>query len=418
MLYKLKHSTYILYVLFLIFCFFPYLRILPFNLDSQPNALILSLVIFILNFRGKIAKNLGTILLMLVSALPLMVISNFSLLGLKAFLPYLSLFFISYATYQVLKCFGGIPYKLFKYVVFIWFVVGLIQSTIYPSFCDFFLYRSDNLTMLATGRGVTSLAVEPTFYGMICIFLLMINYLNFSECEQKRLIDCLLLIQILFFSKSTTCFIIAILAVLTYGFFKLFVGKHKVRWISIFLLCGCVILIAFSFLLQHSEIRFAEALRYMINNPSTFVLMDVSVNIRFVHAVFPILGFFENGFMPHGLGVFNEYLTELINDEYWGNFIIKDIPTVNIIVSSLCASLYELGIFALPFLFTLIRSFLKLKHKKYALFCLITLLVMMLNHMNYNQAILPMFIGNIMYLSNLKGTSPSINISSTSKYLI
>ena len=405
MLYKLNKSTHILYVLFLIFCFFPYLRILPFNIDSQPNALILSMVIFILNFKGKITKSLGSLLLMLVSALPLMVISNLNMLGLKAFIPYFSLFFVSYATYQVLKNLGGIPYKLFKCVVFVWFIVGLIQSTIYPSFCEVFLYRSDNLKMLATGRGVTSLAVEPTFYGMICIFLFMINYLNFSECEQKKLIDLLLIIQIIFFSKSTTCFIIVILSVLMYGVFKLFVSKHKIRWLYLLLLCGGVVAFTFSFLLQHSEIRFAKALMYMVENPQTFVLMDVSVNIRFVHAVFPILGFIENGFMPHGLGVFNEYLNELINDEYWGNFIIQDIPTVNILVSSLGASLYELGIFAVPFLFTLIRSFLKLKHKKYAIFCLIIFLVMMLNHMNYNQAILPMFIGNIMYLSSLNENS-------------
>ncbi len=54
---------YLIYI-FYFFCLFPYVQILPFNTDSQPNALIVAIILFCSQKSGgKINKSLFLLLL-------------------------------------------------------------------------------------------------------------------------------------------------------------------------------------------------------------------------------------------------------------------------------------------------------------------------------------------------------------------
>lgn len=394
----------ILLLAFLFFCFFPYIRILPLDLDSQPNALILSIPIILFIAKGEINKDISWLIFILIAATVCMLLSNPNNEGIRILTTYLSLTLITYATYLSLKYFRGIPYSFYEYVVLIWFIVGFVQYTIYPSFMDFLILRSNNSILLEHGRGVTSLAVEPTFYGMICLLLLMINHLNFRFENKYHMINLLLLIQLIIFSRSTTCFGIIIITIFTYGIYMILQSKYRIRW---FLLCFLLMIIGYfiaTWLINNLNIRATNALRVLINTPSEFLVMDYSVNRRFVHAFFPIKGFIDNLGMPHGLGHFDEYLQDLTKNESWNVLINYDISNEKRITASLGASLFELGVFSFPLYYVIIRSFKKIaSNNPKAILCEFLLFSLMLNHMNFNQAILPMFIGNLIYTASKSG---------------
>lgn len=398
-LFNRKFASFLL-ILFLVFCFFPYLRLLPLNLDSQPNALLLSFVVILLFKQTRINKDIAWLLFVLIAAIVCMVVSWEDTLGLRILTNYLSLFFVSYATYLALKYFKGIPYNLFKWVVGIWFIVGIIQYFIWPSFLSFLLLRSDNATMIEHGRGVTSLAPEPTFYAMICLLLLIVNQLNFRYKSCFKSIAALLIIQI-FLSRSTTCFFIIAISVFLYGIFKLLKSKYRIRWLCGVIIVGCIGYYSVFHLMENVDIRLTMALRHLLDDPSTFLSMDYSVNNRFMHAFFPFKGFFDDLGMPHGFGHFDDYLQDIVKNPIYGQLISFDVSGERKTATSIGGPLFELGIFAIPIYYVLIKDLRVLNRRGQNVeFCFFLLIALMLNTMNFNCAILDLVIGNIIYLKN------------------
>lgn len=126
-----------------------------------------------------------------------MILTSPNINGIRILSNYFSLFIISFATYLVLTDLRRIPYNLFVYIVYIWGIVGLIQL-FYPTFLSFLTLRGA-YGGPTYGRGVSSLAVEPTFYGMICVFLMMINYINFRNMPKYKFTKLVCIIQLIFF---------------------------------------------------------------------------------------------------------------------------------------------------------------------------------------------------------------------------
>ena len=106
-------------------------------------------------------------------------------------------FLIPYVAYTSLKSTGGIPYLFFVFAVSFWLLVGSVQLLIDASFLQFILYREQSISdLIESGRGVTSLAPEPTFYGIICVFLAIINQLCFRNEKYYKWILLACLFQI------------------------------------------------------------------------------------------------------------------------------------------------------------------------------------------------------------------------------
>lgn len=384
--------------LFLITCFFPFIRVLPLNMDAQPNSLILGSIIILLLGKHKINKYIGDLLLIVVFSFIIMLLSSPTPNGIRIFSNYLSLFVISYSTYLVLTYLRGIPYNLFRFSVYVWACVGLIQTLISPTFLSFLTLRGADGGP-SFGRGVSSLAVEPTFYGMICVFLLLINYVNFNSCKQYKFICSICLGQLLLLSRSTTCILALMIALMFYGVYKLFESRHlwRVLCISVILI---IIGVQFSEIyVSHSNSRLANILGAIISNPEAFLSIDYSVNHRFTHAFMTIRGFFVDFGLPHGFDGFSTYLTDVLKSSYWRDVIMVDPKGETRITTSLGGILFELGVFAVPLFIVIIGCLKTLKSNGFdAVLIGMILLSMMLNAMNFNQAILPFFIGNLIYI--------------------
>lgn len=385
-------------MLFVFFCLCPYLRILPLHLDAQPNALIFSVIIIALLGKHTLTKECAWLLFVLIAATAIMILSNPNALGLLILTNYISLFCISYAAYLALKRLNGIPYRLFTAIVCLWFVVGLIQTVISPSFLGFLTLRG-SMSSASNGRGVTSLAVEPTFYGMISILMMIINYLNFRQYKHYKPLFLCLLAQLIM-SKSTTCIMALAIAFSLYSLYCIVTRKNGIVYLALLIITGIAIYHAAHFYAYNNNTRLARVVQVLLESPGSFLFMDFSINNRFMHAFFPIKGFFDNFGLPHGLGHFNTYLLQQQKSPEWGYLLQYHVSQEYKINTSIGGGIFELGFFGLPIYYVIIHCLKKIKRKyniKVA-FCGFVLFCMMLNSMNFNQAILPFLIGNLIYL--------------------
>ncbi|WP_304247137.1 hypothetical protein [Parabacteroides gordonii] len=392
-----RKFTSFLLISFLFFCFFPYLRILPLNVDKQPNALILSFLIVVFLGRKKVVKDVAWLLFVLTIATICMFFSWEDWLVLQIWTNYASLFFIAYASYIALNYLGGIPYALFKWCIYIWFIVGAIQYFIYPSFMDFILYRSDNEWMLESGRGVTSLAVEPTNYGICCLFLQIINYLNFRNQSAYKLLTQLLLVQIFLFSLSSTCFFCMVVSAFSYMLYKICMSKHRFKWLFLLIIVSYIVYNILLYLLENIDIRFTKLLNYLLEDPTVFFINHG--NHRFGVSFFSLKGFFDNWGMPHGLGFFNKYVEQVIKNPTYAPLIGPMVLAERKTFTALGGALFELGVFAFPIYYVIVSAFKKISFWMLrADFYLFLLIALMLNTTNFNNAILSFIVGNLIYL--------------------
>lgn len=415
-----KKFTSLLLLSFLLFCLIPCLRLLPFNLDKQPNALILSF--FIIGFLGnnKIIKDIAWLLFVTAAAAICMLFSWEDWLALEIFTNYLSLFFIAYASYLTLNRLGGMPYALFKWVVYIWFTVGGVQYFFYPSFMEFLLFRSNNDLMLESGRGVTALSTEPTGYGMTCLLFLIINYLNFRNQSTYKLLTLLLMVQTILFSLSSTCFFCIAISISLYIISKILTSNYRFYWLFLLTVSCYIGYHVILYLLENVDIRFTRLLQYLLDDPAVFFINNG--NHRFGGAFFSIKGFFDDWGMPHGFGYFDKYIERVIENPIYAPLISIYVLEQRKTITAIGGPLFELGIFALPIYYIIVNAFKKIslwipKADLY-LFLLITL---MLNSINFNNTILSLIIGNLIYLKRSGNTTianENINTRPVGKIII
>lgn len=400
--YKINKIIYDLIIFsFQISCFFPYVRLLPFNYDNQPNALLLGSFICILNIKRTILYDLGLLLIVFIFAIICFLFTSPNFDGIRILLNYSSLFIIANATYISLSYTKYLSYKLFKFTIYTWFFVGLIQLAITPSFMEFLLYRSDNSLNLSTGRGVDSLAVEPTFYGIICILLFIINYINFKNRKSYKILAILLLIQIFIFSKSSACILILTISTAIYIPYKIFKSKKRLSFILISTIILACTYIGYQYLITHIENRFTSLLIKMLETPSDFVFIDDSINVRFVHTFFPIKGFFDIWGIPHGFSAYENYINRLSFDSTYGQFLKADLFSQTRIPTAIGGSLFELGIVALLIYYVIAKSFIIIKKiRSNIVLYEIIFFVLLLNNITYSVSIISFLIGNIIYVSN------------------
>lgn len=392
---KRRKQSFIVF-LFTFFCFVPYLRVIPIDTDSQPNGLILAMIIAILygnyNLKPEFVA-LGSVFF-------------FSLVGLcfdhdwnamRSIVNYLSIFIIPYATFKALQL-NGINYKLWKMSIVIWGVFGCVQLFINPEFGSVLLSRTQNVSSrLETGRGVISLAPEPTFYGIICLLLFCVGYLNFKYDKNIKMWFGILLVQFLILSRSSTCIFVVLLSAATYVVIIGFKRKPKILITGILGLC--LVVFAFKSLNHYiADFRAGRHLLMVLDDPTKFMLMDPSVNERFIHAFFPIYGFFQNFGLPHFYNEFNDYMRHIYYSWDFIDYISYFRNNYTRIMSGVGCSLYELGIVGLIIWIVLFKDIIIMsKRDSTLLFIGILYFYIMLNAMPLTNALVGFVFGNIIY---------------------
>ena len=363
--------------LFLVFfCFFPFIKIPIFGTptDLQFYAFLISIIIIFKNF-NKIQFDLSYLFIppTLLSIIIFFLNFSFSLENLKFLYNYISLPVIFYASYSCIKR-GKITYEnnLIFILIFIWFIIGLIQYKIDNTFLTNLLY--DPRGFNAHGRGIGALAPEPSIYGLMCLLLLILTI------EKKMITSSIfLIIQIFLFSASTTSILISLMVISIYLFFMI---SNKLRILFSLALILCVlnqsVIINFSTKYLNKNLRIYNVIeQYKNNNLKNDSLIkiniesfDVAIQSRVKHVVLPFKKWTENYAIPNGIFQYEierDFYTafpkkrDLVSES---ENIINFYEMSNNVMSGHSRAAYELGIFFLFYLYITHLIFKKYSNKK------------------------------------------------------
>jgi hypothetical protein len=327
-----------LYLIILVTVFFPYVTFYSFGTDIQPwNILYVTLFTAIMLISNtKISKSLIFLFLPVLYALFLFVLSVNKFDGLRSFLGYFTIAFVPFVTLYILERKYQLFVRILKISTIIYMIVGIIQM----------IYKADFLISIlgrlrtTLGRGFTSLSPEPTAYGLICIFLLLI-FLTLTIENKKKYIY-MLLFQIVFIAQSS----MTILFLLIFVFYKL-LFKMNIKIVFVSILSVIVFILLYDSLLSFNS-RSMIMLNSAINSPTDIVYRDQSINDRASAIYFSIKGFIDNYFIGNGFSKYAEYL----NNELPKQTYFWYVSTSNRIMSYYGSILFELGFIGLLIPFT------------------------------------------------------------------
>ncbi len=385
--------------LMLLFCMFPYIGLPILETNTQPNALFFAIIYFLLTPPQKYPFLIKYLIFILIFVTLILIFSDFSILEIKDWGNYLSLCVITISSYQFLLYQKGDFYYLFFFSVLLWGITGGIQTYINPNFLSFLV------PIWANGadgyRGVPSLASEPTYYGLICLSMLIIYLIN-TWYNRSKLLGIIIFIQLVVFSKSSTSF-----AVLGLGLVILFIFnaiKLNIKVITVIILLFFLGLIFISFFEDIIYTTRAYSLyKLTTQQPELIFINDYPINERVNHVLFPALGMYENYLIPKGFGHFGEYLLEKSEEEYWAAFFTN--PVFRVDGKIRIMSGFGKGFFELGFLGLLIPVFIylgikpKLRKQNIIFFSITLFLLVTLMAFPFMTSIIPFIIGNLLFVN-------------------
>lgn len=296
-------------LLFYVFCFFPFVKWFGIGGESdvQVYGMIFS-VIYIVYYGMKSTINVSKKIfgLYIWIGVGLVIGSASSMVGggldlglsLRYFATYLGLISISLAAYLISKKEGGIKELRIKIIINCYLVVGLIQRLLFREFA----YDVVANARTTSNRGVISLCSEPSFYGYMCIFF-MILALDFKKDKLFYIIN--LLFQIIFIAKSAVTMLYLLIFVGV--FFICSLNKFSLK--KVLLIIGiivAIVAISYYFLTsKNSNQRIAYFIKTIITQKNVSSIIhalgnDTSVYIRFTDIWICIKGFVIRYGLPYG----------------------------------------------------------------------------------------------------------------------
>jgi hypothetical protein len=371
------------------------LDVLQTGRDTQPNALLVGILILFVTEHKKINGPLIALWSLFIISLLFAFNSHYTPFGtFKAIVSYLSPALIAFTTYNILlsKDFK-ITYKFFLFVMFSYFFVGVVQEFIYPNFMSFILASARGVHMF--GRGVISLTNEPSFYGIQMLLFIVFSLMHFDRKKNLFLVP-FAVVQIFFLAKTTTA--IGLLG-LSFGIFCVIqVLRRKLLYVFILLFSIVAGLIAYNSLMKSFEdTRFGKIAEEFIQDPLKITQVDASASLRLTSTFAPFIAIKENYFMPFGYGRFNDFRSELYYKPQYRKLIdpyILDHPTK--MGGGLNNALFHFGFLGLLLPLAIFFAFQKKIHRPEFLFGFI-LFVLILTTIQLSNSIVGFIIGYTLY---------------------
>lgn len=333
--------------LFLLICLFPYISLINTPFDTQPYALAFSFLVLIVFFWRDIEVKIPVeIILMFIVFIYAILISIMrgtieSEYFIRSLVGYISLPSICLASYFTFNYVKG---KVVVFSTVIWFFFGLIQWSLDKTFGSFLLPRLST----SEDRGVTALAVEPSAYAIVCIFLLVLNDLMVKNDEYSlkvyRIVFSLLVIQLLL-SKAALGIVLFVVYILC----KLLLRYKLISFIKYFILITIVTLITNYTFLSIENLRYSRlgTIIYKLNNnPENLVFTDGSISDRLSHILLSFSSLGKSNGIGFGLGSWDKSVGSVISSS--GDFINQLVQvnfTLGRIMSGWGSMIFEVGIF-------------------------------------------------------------------------
>lgn len=336
----INKNTLLFFPILVSLCF-PYVTPYSFGTDIQPWSILIvftfTLLILFLDKKEKFNKQIIFLWIPFIISVPLIFVSPDIFSAFRSLLGLLTIALVPLVTFYILKRDRLLFIKILKISSVIYLIVGLIQVSVNKNFLMFLL----NTIRTSQDRGVTSLTVEPTFYGLLCLFLILIFLV--MNVENKRRYIYILLFQIVFLSQSAMTILLTLLFSLYYIIFK--TNIRVILYFSFFCIFMYLILTNTELLAQ--DLRVVTLLNLFISSPTQLISSDPSTNFRFADIYFSFKGFIDNFLLPNGFGNYQEYLNYEISQQSIfrsGNLWVTGSNRINSYYGSL---LFELGLIGL-----------------------------------------------------------------------
>jgi len=215
----------------------------------------------------------------------------------------------------------GFPMHIFIAVNIIWLLFAVLE-VYFPNIASIF-----SSSRTGDGRGVTSLAPEPTFFGMYLFFSswLMLVASNYKPGKYLMYLIFFNLIFIVLVAKSSMMIIYLMFSAiifLAYTFIKL---KWKKKLIKNTIILGAFLFIGGSIINNSlGGSRYLSLLKKLLNEVSLSDLffLDGSLNQRLEHLVYSMHGAVNNFFIPAGFDAFvhiKDKLDSTYNYYFWSS---------------------------------------------------------------------------------------------------
>ena len=322
---------------------FPYISIVHTGFDSQPYAIICSLIylLYVFSQKQKVIYSPAFIFLILylivafiISVVEIYLLDTELLIVARALANYISITLLPIAL--IISLSRGInSKKLIILAIFTYLLAGMLQ---YFISVDIFNFILDIRT--TENRGVTSLAPEPTYYGVVCF---LFNFIVITSSDFKRneklFFSFLLLFQTVFLAKSSMVLLFYIMFIMS-SFISI---KYLYRGVVLFFSTLSIIYIIYN-LDYFEQTRIKSILVFFLDKGFYAFAMDASMNERLSHVFFSFYGFIDNFMFPGGYASFEKLLQ---NKESISSGFFWYGGVSNKIMSYIGANIYETGFFSL-----------------------------------------------------------------------
>lgn len=336
---------------FILSCLNPWTSFGTNSMDSQPWSLFAGLlfIIFARHIRVPPYFSLLFVSITLGSVFSLMLSRDPAIEDIARFVASYAILLAVYIGFYNFLHFYGFPRKIFILAGWSWIFFALVEI-VAPS-----VTSALSPQRTSEGRGLTSLAPEPTFFAIFLIFFSWILYKGTSEKfkASEKVIVFISLLSVLMLARSTMGVLYLLVGAsvfLTGMFFNSIIrGQLKKRHIIIFVSVAAVVVSTFYFIdsfMPESRVNkiissFAEV---EVGDVVTIVRMDRSIFTRVAHATVSVHAAFLNFGLPGGIDTFLIKSREAA--DLWGE-LFWDFHPGNKIQSWNGVLLYELGIFGL-----------------------------------------------------------------------
>lgn len=338
---------------------FPYITIINTPFDTQPYAVVVSFIIIIIYMAFR--KNLplpkmiipyGVIFIYSVMLFML----DISVVGLRSLVGYATVLFVSLAAYLTFNKISG---KQLQFAVKVWLIVGLIQQFTVKTFGSLLVPRIST----SASRGVTSLAVEPSYYSVVCVFFLILNDVFFARgnYNKKTHRNTMFLIFIQFLlSRSGIGFVLFFVYLISKLVAQVNLRKI-IKWSLGIMFFTVAALFLFTTIPALKITRIGVLINLFISSPKLLLLSDGSTADRFSHIAIPFLSIFFSKGIGFGFGAWDDNVMRIASSV---GGLIYEVANVNLsygnrIMSGWGAAIFELGIFGLLLLFTFFQTMRK-----------------------------------------------------------
>lgn len=348
---RVTNAPKIVGLLFVFFALTPFTHWGLNSLDSQPWPLLSGLLYLLLAGRLPYQREISFLSLVITIIVPLILLFQWpgTELAMRAAGSYFTLVVCMLVYYDYLVYFG-VPIRMICFVNLLYFVMAVAEL--------YFPTINSGLSAARTseGRGVTSLAAEPTYFAVILIFLSWLELLAFDYRPTKivALLLSLNVVAVVFLSQSTMGSLFLILAALIICIYQLSFFRLKTIALSIVLFVSAFYMLRLPALDQYFGDRMLGAIKGFSYDGLTAVFeKDESMNIRLANVVYSFDGMVRNLLVPGGFNTYGD-LRFVQDRSYNGYFWAGD--TSDKIGSYLGAICYELGIFGLLLVGIMIRG--------------------------------------------------------------